>query len=432
MRLTVVGLGCGSAALMTGQAREAIADADVVFVSPAYRRLVDFHPRVVVMQDLQTGLGEIESALDSGSVAVGVSGDPGIFSFLAMLKRRFPAEDGDAFTVVPGISSLSCLFAKLGESWADAAIVSGHGRTLSKNGFLRTVTHSAKTVVFCDRTRNPSWACEVLRDYEVDFCAPGAHRFRVAVGENLSLPDERLTVGRADDLLTRQIDFSEHALIAVFNESPQVPAISRPRDGDFIRADSSDKGNAAQIPMTRQEVRSLVLDELDLQADSIVWDIGAGTGSVAVACALLCPGGEVHAVERLPEGVALIARNRKKFQAHNLAVYEGEACDLLDALPCPTHVFVGGSGGRLGEILARLPALGGGIRVCVSSVTLETAAALSAVMLDSTRYRDLSVVNVAVSRSRALGGSTLMAGQNPVALWTATTRGADEEKEKKE
>ena len=404
MKLTVVGLGCGAPELLTGEAREVLSAADAVFVMPAYRHLTAFHPHVFEMENLHAALDEIESKLASGSVAVGVSGDPGIFSFLGLLKKRFPD-----VTVVPGVGSLNCLFARLGESWADARILSGHGRTLAKNCLLHAAATSARTVVFCDRERSPSWVCEVLAGYERDF----EHAFRVAVGENLSLPAERLTVGSARQLSGKNIDFSPHALVAVFNDAPAVQNPSRPRDEDFVRTD---------VPMTRQEVRSVILDELGLRYDSVVWDIGAGTGSVAVACALLCSEGEVHAVERLPEATALIARNRKKFRAYNLEIHQGDAPDILSELPCPTHVFVGGSGGWLGEILALIAELGEGIRVCVSAVTLETAAAASAAMLDGGRYGGLSVASLSVARSRALGGSTLMASQNPVTLWTAVTK----------
>ena len=404
MKLSVVGLGCGAPELLTGGARTTLECADAVFIMPAYRHLARFHPHVIEMENLHAALDEIESALASGSVAVGVSGDPGIFSFLGLLKKRFPD-----VAVVPGIGSLNCLFAKLGESWADARILSGHGRALAKNRLLHAVATSAKVVVFCDQERSPSWVCELLARYERDF----EHTFRVAVGENLSQPAERVTVGSARQLLDKKIDFSSHALVAIFNDAPVAQNPARPRDEDFVRTD---------VPMTRQEVRSVILDELGLRSDSVVWDIGAGTGSVAIACALLSCEGEVHAVERLPEAAALIARNRQKFRAYNLEIHQGDAPNILNALPRPAHVFVGGSGGRLGEILAHIADLGGGIKVCVSAVTLETTAAASAAMMEGGRYGGLSVVNLSVARSRVLGGSTLMAAQNPVALWTAVTK----------
>jgi precorrin-6Y C5,15-methyltransferase (decarboxylating) len=147
---------------------------------------------------------------------------------------------------------------------------------------------------------------------------------------------------------------------------------------------------------------------------------------------MICREGEVHAIERSPDAVRLILRNRKKFGAFNLHVHEGVAPDMLSgssespALPVPTHVFVGGSGGRLGDILRYVAGLGAGIRVVASAVTLRTIAGASGLFMDGALFYDTEALSLSVARSRPLGGSSLMAAQNPVMLWSAFTAGDDE------
>lgn len=413
MTVTVVGLGCGAKELLTGEARNALALADMVFVTKGYRHLACAHPNVFVMENIREAVDVIrEETKNCSNIAVGVSGDPGIFSMLSMLKAALSGIPGVKIDVIPGVSSLSYFFAKLGMPWNDAKIISGHGRGLDSRRLMRTVLENAKTAVFCDDTRNPEWVCSVLEELQRDFAEEGTLPLEVAVGASLSLPGETIIEGEIPGVVPKMRGLGGHALVAVFAGGAKNAPLSRPGDDDFIRT---------SVPMTRREVRSAILDELALRRDSVVWDIGAGTGSVAIACSALCPDGSVHAVERAPEAASLIRLNRKRFRAVNLDVYEGSAPDILPELPKPTHVFVGGSGGNLGGILEHVPKLGAGIRTCIASVTLETASEASRIMAGGGAFRGLSVLNIAVTRSRPLGGSSLMAAQNPVTLWTAVT-----------
>lgn len=415
MKLTVVGLGCGAPDLLTREARDTLRCSDIVFVTKNYSHLASDCKNIFIMRDLDKALAEIRSALAQNlRVAVGVSGDPGIFSLLSTLKKEF-----SDFRVVPGVGSLNHFFARLGASWHDAEILSGHGRPLRAAQLLRAVAQSRTTVIFCDAVRNPAWVCETLETYRLNFMDEDDTPLHIAIGVDLSLPGERVLVGALPAILNDARAVGGHALVAIFHDDATPRPLSRPRDEDFIRS--------AAIPMTRAAVRSAILDELNIARDAVVWDIGAGTGSVAITCAALCPDGEVHAVERAPEALQLICANRKKFRAVNLHVHEGDAPEILRALPRPTHVFVGGSGGCLRNILTLVAGHGPGIRVCVSSVTVETAALAPTILADAGMFRGLAALNLAITRSRALGGSLLMAAQNPVTLWTAVTTNAQED-----
>jgi precorrin-6Y C5,15-methyltransferase (decarboxylating) len=400
--LRVVSLGPGSEEYVTPEAKRALKTADCLFVAERHVSLAAEHGDVVVMDGLEEALPQVEAKLERGSVAVAVSGDAGVFSLLPRLRKRFPDRE---ISVSPGVSSLQCLCAALGETWDDARIISVHGRAVPPPEIAGLVAHNGKTVFFCGPDRHPAWICRVLQERGIDV--------EVAVGERLSYPDGRVTRGRPAELA--QGTFDPLSLVWVRNPEPLLFPSNRPEDSEFLRAEGS-------VPMTREEVRTMVLDRLRLTRSSLLWDIGAGTGSVAVACARLCPFGEVHALERLPEAVTLLRGNKAKFRSYNLFIHEGSAPEALAELPPPTHVFVGGSGGKLRRILEHLESRGENIRVVVNGVTLGTVcAAFEALGGPGFRHRD--ALQLSVSRGRALGKSVVMAAQNPVTLLSAWTTG---------
>lgn len=172
------------------------------------------------------------------------------------------------------------------------------------------------------------------------------------------------------------------------------------------------------VPMTKEEVRVATLAKARLAPCQIVWDIGAGTGSLSVEAALQVPGGSVYAIERNPEGIGLIKENSNAFQLEHLRLIEGEAPEALAALPDPDRVLVGGSGGRLSEILnAVYRRLRPGGRVVLNAITLETTA-LSIQLLDKL-FGGADVVQISVARAVMAGGSHLLKGLNPVMVLSA-------------
>lgn len=171
-------------------------------------------------------------------------------------------------------------------------------------------------------------------------------------------------------------------------------------------------------PLTREEVRAVALAKLRLSRQGVFWDVGAGTGSVAVEAARLMPEGKVFAVEARPERVEVIAANRERFGVENLTVVPGEAPAALAGLPRPDRVFIGGSGGRLPEILASLrvalPVRG---RLALNAVTLETLQE-GLVALQWPGWRG-EVISLTLARGENLGRGRLLRGENPVFLVAA-------------
>lgn len=170
--------------------------------------------------------------------------------------------------------------------------------------------------------------------------------------------------------------------------------------------------------MTKEEVRALALSKLRLEEDHVVWDVGAGTGSVSVECALACPAGQVFAVEKKPEALALLAENKARFRVSNLTVVGGTAPEAFWELPAPDRVFLGGTSGELGEILAVIFEKNPAARVVCTAVTLETVAEAARHFA----YLEADMVQVSATRTRKAGRYHLMDAQNPVWIFSGEGR----------
>ena len=188
------------------------------------------------------------------------------------------------------------------------------------------------------------------------------------------------------------------------------------RDECFIRG---------KVPMTKSEVRAVSLDKLELRDGEVFYDVGAGTGSVAVEAALRCPHSRVYALEQKAEGCELISGNREKFGADNLTVVPGKAPETFRELPAPDKVFIGGSGGSLGAILKAVREANPQVRIVVNVITLETLSELTSYL--EREGLEAEVVSIQVSRAQKLGCYHLMQAMNPV--WVVTFGGEEPDRQ---
>ncbi|MEH2931373.1 precorrin-6Y C5,15-methyltransferase (decarboxylating) subunit CbiT [Candidatus Ventrimonas sp. KK005] len=179
------------------------------------------------------------------------------------------------------------------------------------------------------------------------------------------------------------------------------------KDSAFIRG---------KIPMTKSEVRAVSLSKLNLRDDSIVYDIGAGTGSVAVEAALVIRQGHVYAIEEKEEGCQLIGQNVEKFHLENVTVVCGKAPDALKGLPVPDRVFVGGSGGRMAEILDFVRERNPLVQIVINVAALETLSVVGNYLKE--KNLEGEIVSIQVAKAQTLGSYHLMQGQNPVYIVT--------------
>lgn len=403
-RLYVIGAGPGARNCLTGRGEELCCSLPELYAFKRYRSMIPERAVRLFGPQIEPSLDDLAESLALHDTGLLISGDPCLFSLLRRLKERF----GDAVVeVVPAPGALQALFARLQEDWEEAHVVSGHGRPLTENRLCHLVKTSSMVVLFCDAQRTPAWACSCLT-------SSGLGHVNVAAGENLTMEGQRLVSAPAAELT--DLDFSGASVVRFRNESPKTkrhwPGLP---DQSFVRG---------AIPMSKRWVRSQILCLLALDEDSCFWDVGAGTGSVAIEGALCAPLGTTWAVEREEEGISLIAENATRLGALNLTAISGFAPEALVDLPDPTHVFIGGAGGQLAAILDEIRRRGPGIRVVLSAITLETNSQ-AASLLEGSGFTDVTAVQVAATEWRKAGASHLAMAQNPVTLWAAMTAGEE-------
>ena len=390
--IDVVSAGPGNEDLLTAQARRTLDEADAVFCADRTQTLVGNPAVCRHLTPFSKALEDMETLRAEGlRVAVLLSGDAGLYSMLPLLSERFGRE---ALRVHPGVSSLQAFCARLGIPWQQARILSAHGTQLTPSALCHTVRSGRMTLLLLDAEHNPRWIRQSLKD-------GGLENADITVGERISYPDE--CIGPWED---REYDPLSVALIENRTAGWTPRAFALPDDA-FIRG---------KTPMTRREIRAQVAAELNLIPDAVIWDIGAGTGSVTVECALQCPFGRVYAVERDPDALKLIEENIRQFHLQNVDVVAGSAPKALENLPAPTHVFLGGTGGHAAEILALLEKLDTPVRLCGTAVTLESIRVFFDLLQ---KKKNFSAVQIAVSRAELMGGYHMLRAQNPVFVFSA-------------
>lgn len=393
MKITLVGMGSGTPGSLTVQGLNALREAELIIGA---RRLLENLP------DGCTGnraplykIEEICALLrmaEAAHVAVAYSGDTGFYSGASALCRALDAA-GLSYMVCPGLSSVQLLAAALGRPWQDWKLVSAHGCAC-----IPALVCSADTPTFflTGGSETPATLCEKLTQ-------SSCGNVQATVGENLGTAAQRLVRGTAQEL-ARQ----EFAALSVLLVEP-CPALRRRVPGlpdeAFIRG---------KTPMTKQEVRAAVLAKLAVRPGDILWDVGAGTGSVSVEMALAAPAGQVYAAECDADACELIRRNCAKFHAENLHLTAGKAPEVLVNWPAPDAVFIGGSKGNLAAIMDAALAANPAVRLCISAIALETLQqAIAALAAHGLSAR---VTQIAVSRSKAAGSLHLLMANNPVFL----------------
>ena len=394
-RVCIVGIGPGDRGGLTLRAHQALAEADCVIGA---KRMLEATAEpgqathaAIAPEDIRDF---ILSHREYRRFAVVMSGDVGFFSGT---KNLLPLLQGCETELLPGISSLVYLCARLGESYEDVLPVTLHGRD---NSILLPLSRGRRVFVLVGGENGMGRLCRTLTQ-------AGLGHTRVSAGENLSYPNEKITTGTAETLQSGNFD----SLCAALLHCPGAPApvtFGLP-DEAFVRAET--------VPMTKSEVRAVCLSKLALGEDSVAWDVGAGTGSVTVEMALAAQRGKVYAIERKDAAVALLKENCARFHTDNVTVVPGTAPECCHDLPAPTHAFLGGTSGNMKEIIALLLEKNPRVHIVATAVTLESVAELTA-CLPLFPDRKPEIVTLSVSRGRPLGAYHLMTAQNPIWIFT--------------
>ncbi|MBV9125907.1 MAG: precorrin-6y C5,15-methyltransferase (decarboxylating) subunit CbiE [Planctomycetes bacterium] len=372
-KIYIIGIGSDGLAGLTARAREILLAADLVLGSDhTLARLPEITAeRYRIGHDLQ----EAVRLLETNRVAAGAdrrrrmvivaSGDPLFYGVARYLCDRVGKEH---FEILPHVSSMQLAFARIKESWEEAFLT--NLATHALESVLDRIRTAETVGLFTTRTEDPPAIARTL-------LARGLDYFRAYICENLGAPDERVTQGELAEI--QDMEFSS-LNVMILKRKPGRPDQPRAtgREGTrFRRFGNPDDVFAQSQPksglITQAEVRAICLAQLDIQPGMVVWDIGAGSGSVAIEAAQLADPGMVYAIEQNTADYPLIVANAQTFGVRNLQAIHGSAPDVFAGLPAPDAVFVGGTGHEVARLLeGAFQALRPGGRLVVNVATLES------------------------------------------------------------
>ncbi len=390
-RIAVIGFDGGP---LEPQAEKLLGEAELVAGGRRHLEGVGVEPErsVVLEGDLSEALKRIEAA--DGPVAVLASGDPGYFGISRLLAERFGRE---SLRVVPVRSSVSLAFGRARMAWDDAVVVSVHGRDPRRA--LNVCRANPKVAVLTSPDFGPA---EIARELE-----GWGRTFFVA--ERLGEPEEHTFSGAAEEVAG--MEWRDPNVVLVLDEGRISggkgwisSGVQSPRGWALPENEFAHRSGM----VTKQEIRAMILPRLGPGPGDLVWDVGAGSGSIAVECARL--GAAAVAVERDPESCCRIRENAERHGVH-AQVVEGEAPGALDGLPEPDSVFVGGTGGGFEEIL-KLCASRARRRVVLSLITLERVVP-AAEILESFGL-EVETTFLQASRMKGVGELHRLAAETPV------------------
>jgi precorrin-6Y C5,15-methyltransferase (decarboxylating) len=362
-KIHVIGVGSDGLAGLTARARELLSGADLILGSDNTLGLLPELPgqRLAVGPDLQEAVRALEGGLGKKRMVLVASGDPLFYGVARYLCDRLGK---DRFEVLPHVSSMQLAFARVKESWEEAYLTNLATHPLED---VLDRIRTAETVgLFTSEQEDPPTIARQL-------LARGLDYFRAYVCENLGGPDERVTQGELADI--QEMEFAP-LNVMILTRKPGRPDQQRAATR-FRRFGNPEDVFAQSRPksglITQAEVRAIALAELDVQPGGVVWDIGAGSGSMALEAAQLAAPGMVYAIEQDAADYHLILANAATFGVKNLKAIHGTAPAVFAGLPAPDAVFVGGSGREVGRLLeAVYQALRPGGRLVVNVATLET------------------------------------------------------------
>jgi len=357
--ITVLGV---SGDTLGHQGAERLAAADLVVGSETHRALAAAAGREFVsIIPLDGALSRIQETVAAARrVVVLASGDPLFYGIGRKLFGRFGEE---LVEVVPALSSMQLAFARTKIPWDDARIISLHGRSHPAPE-IPLLSYS-KVGVFTDRVNRPDRLALAMAERLEEM---GLTRlladYRAWVCERLGMEGERVVAGTLREIAAAR--FAEPNVLVLL----RPPLAGRAVEG-FGLCEEEIFHEAGMI--TKDEIRAAVLHRLRLPESGVFWDVGGGSGSVSVEALRLRPGLMGWIVEQKPERLSWIRENQARFFLFNLTVVQGQAPELLAALPDPDRVFIGGSGGRLDDILRQVaPRLKPGGRVVLTAVSEAT------------------------------------------------------------
>lgn len=370
-KIPIVGVGPDGLAGLTARSRELLSGAEMVFGSePALRLLPELAAeRVRIGTDLPEVVAKLRANLGTKRMAIAAVGDPLFYGTARYLSDKLGP---DAFEVVPHVSSMQLAFARIMVTWEEAYLTDLSTRSLDD---VLDKIRTAETVgLFTSEAYPPNRIAREL-------LARGLDYFRGFVCENLGGKDERITQAELAEIQDMRFD-----PLNVFILRRKANTPDRPKSGAKLRRFGNPDDVFAQSRpktglITQAEVRAVALSQLDLHPGDVAWDVGAGSGSVAIEMAQLVSPGVVYAIEQDSADYHLIQANLETYGIGNVKPVFGTAPAVFANLPAPDAIFVGGNGGEVARLLeASFAALRPGGRLVSNVGTLEMISATYAVL----------------------------------------------------
>lgn len=400
-KISLVGIGMGAEKTLTLEGKKALNEAELLIGAKRMTEAVQKPGQMVLHEYRSEKIVEyIREHPKYRTVAIALSGDVGFYSGAKKLINQL---DGNV-EVICGISSVVYFMSKIGLSWDDAKIVSAHGRNCNLISLIR---HNPKVFSILGTEDGVAVLASRLVYY-------GMGDVTLYVGENLSYENEKIFHDKAANLTEYRGD-ALSVVTACNEKATPLSAVHGISDGEFLRG---------KAPMTKEEVRTVSLSKLRLSEDSVCYDVGAGTGSVSVEMALRAWMGQVYAIEKKEDALALLKENKKKFAVDNLVIIPGVAPEAMTELPAPTHAFIGGSSGNMQDIINFLLEKNPKVRIVINCITLETVTEAMNAIRDF-GLEDVDIVQLAAARSKSIGRYHMMMGENPIYIISCSGRGEE-------
>ncbi len=401
--IALIGIGCGNINLLTVEAKEFIANAKYVFGAPRMLEIVKTNAvkyPFYLKEDIIPKLDEIYDIDEAVGIAILFSGDTGFYSGAAKLYDSLKKDLRFRTIIMPGISSISLLSAKIGIDWGTAEILSFHGKKTNQwVGCLKeTVRYNASTFIITSGVSDIRTIGQEL---------VGLLDIKVYVGYNLSYNDETVQMLTPEEC-TRVEKEGLYVCAIVNGKHERKPLIPCIKDEEFIRN---------KVPMTKETVRHISVCKLNLRQGDTVYDIGSGTGSVAIQIAKVSDSLKVYALECKDEAVDLINSNVEKFSVKNIEVIKTMAPEGLEKLPKADRAFIGGTKGKLKPILDVLYRINPAMRVVINAVSLESITEVYNA-INNYNVTNMDITQLNVSMAKKVGDYNLMQANNPVFIFS--------------
>ncbi len=406
-KVHIVGLGDDGVDGMTAQARRLVEEAELLLGPEACRSLLPatLRSRLETAANLEELVERIEGASGRRTVVL-ASGDPLFYGTARYVCTKLGK---DRFEVVPHVSSMQLAFARVKESWEEAFLANLAGQSIER--VIDRIRTSETAGLFTSEQWPPAAVARTLLEHGLD-------AFQAYVCENLGSPDERVTQGSLAEITRESFSPLNVMILVRHAKAPEAVGGSGRRlfgnpDECFLQS------RPKRGLLTPAEVRSLALAELGLGRASVVWDVGAGSGSVGLEAARLAPAGRVYAIEMDPDDHALILENARRLGVENLQAVLGRAPEAWADLPAPDAIYVGGSGRDVAMLVeGAWERLAAGGRLVTACNSIENLAAVHALL--RARSGDAAYWMVNIARGYEQLDRIRFEAINPVFLIAAT------------